>query len=127
VSTIVHAVKPPGYRNWDQLVLPMLDNSLVAARAVGAGVALPGTIYNCNPRKAPVAVESSPQYSQHALGKIRAEMERQHRGMVKSLMLCAGDFFGPESGSSCLSRGMVTPGKRLNFVLYPGARGVGHN
>ncbi|MCI0572762.1 MAG: NAD(P)H-binding protein, partial [Myxococcaceae bacterium] len=28
VSLIVHAVNPPGYRNWGELVLPMLDNTL---------------------------------------------------------------------------------------------------
>ncbi|NUS68692.1 MAG: SDR family NAD(P)-dependent oxidoreductase, partial [Ensifer adhaerens] len=26
VDLIVHAVNPPGYRNWGTLVLPMLDN-----------------------------------------------------------------------------------------------------
>ena len=33
---IVHAVNPPGYRNWSELVLPMLDSTIAAARAVGA-------------------------------------------------------------------------------------------
>ena len=33
VDAIVHAVNPPGYRNWSRLVLPMLDNSIAAAQA----------------------------------------------------------------------------------------------
>ena len=33
---IVHAVNPPGYRDWDELVLPMLENTIAAARAAGA-------------------------------------------------------------------------------------------
>ncbi len=33
VSLIVHAVNPPGYRNWGQLVLPMIDNTIAAAQA----------------------------------------------------------------------------------------------
>ena len=32
-AVIVHAVNPPGYRNWGQLVLPMLDNTIAAAIA----------------------------------------------------------------------------------------------
>ena len=58
VAAIVHAVNPPGYRDWGALVLPMLDNSIAAARATGARVVLPGTIYNFDPRETPVAVES---------------------------------------------------------------------
>ncbi len=30
-SVIVHAVNPPGYRNWGKLVLPMVDNTIAAA------------------------------------------------------------------------------------------------
>src|SRR4051812_7620103 len=30
-DAIVHAVNPPGYRDWGKLVLPMLDNSIAAA------------------------------------------------------------------------------------------------
>ena len=30
-SVIVHAVNPPGYRRWSELVLPMLDNTIAAA------------------------------------------------------------------------------------------------
>src|SRR4029077_2183548 len=36
VSAIVHAVNPPGYRNWATLVLPMIENPLAAAQASGA-------------------------------------------------------------------------------------------
>jgi uncharacterized protein YbjT (DUF2867 family) len=35
VSALVHAVNPPGYREWDKRVLPMLDNSIAAAQANG--------------------------------------------------------------------------------------------
>jgi nucleoside-diphosphate-sugar epimerase len=126
VSVIVHAVNPPGYRNWGQLVLPMLDNSIAAARGVGARVVLPGTIYNYDPRQTPLAVETSPQHPATRKGKIRAEMERR-LGDASSLVLRAGDYFGPKPGNSWLSQGMVTPGRSVKSILYPGARGVGHN
>src|SRR6218665_3677390 len=32
---IVHAVNPPGYRNWETLVLPMLDSTIKAAKHQG--------------------------------------------------------------------------------------------
>src|SRR5579863_1278152 len=44
-SVIVHAVNPPGYRRWSELVLPMLDNTIAAASATGATIMLPGTVY----------------------------------------------------------------------------------
>src|SRR5450432_2675000 len=40
-ALIVHAANPPGYRDWDKLVLPMLDNTIAAAKAVGARIVLP--------------------------------------------------------------------------------------
>jgi nucleoside-diphosphate-sugar epimerase len=126
VATIVHAVNPPGYRNWGALALPMLDNTIAAARATGARVSLPGTIYNFDPRETPVAVESSMQRPNTRKGRIRAEMERR-LGEVRSLVLRAGDFFGPRAGNNWLSQGMVKPAKPVKSILYPGARGVGHN
>ena len=36
-SAIVHAVNPPGYRDWGKLVLPMLDNTIAAAASPAPG------------------------------------------------------------------------------------------
>jgi nucleoside-diphosphate-sugar epimerase len=60
-SVIVHAVNPPGYRRWGELVLPMLDNTIVAAQANGATIVLPGTVYNYGPSAFPTLHEDSPQ------------------------------------------------------------------
>jgi len=124
-DAIVHGVHPAGYRDWDKLVLPMLDNSIAAARLTGARLALPGTIYNYDPRDLPVADETADQRPNTRKGAIRAEMERRLEA-VPSLVLRAGDFFGPRCGSSWLSQGMVTPGKPVTSLLYPGKPGVGH-
>ena len=61
VGLIVHAVNPPGYRGWPEQVPAMLANSIAAARANGARLALPGTIYNYDPAEMPVAHPDSPQ------------------------------------------------------------------
>ena len=126
-AVIVHAVNPPGYRDWDRLVLPMLDNSLAAARASGARLALPGTIYNYDPAETPVAREESPQRPTTRKGAIRVEMERRIAASGQpALILRAGDFFGPRAGNNWLSQGMVKPGRPVRAVTVPGRRGVGH-
>jgi nucleoside-diphosphate-sugar epimerase len=121
-SVIVHAVNPPGYHNWPKVVLPMLDNTIAAARSVGARVVLPGTIYNYGPDAFPVLREDSPQNPLTRKGAIRVEMERRLREYGKTLIVRAGDFFGPKAGSSWFSQGLVKDGK----VYNPGRVGVGH-
>jgi nucleoside-diphosphate-sugar epimerase len=129
-SLIVHAVNPPGYRNWGQLVLPMLESSISAARASGARILLPGTIYNYGPDAFPILREDSPQNPLTRKGKIRAEMERRLKvaadSAVRSLVVRAGDFFGPSAGNNWFSQGLVKPGKPVTSIPYPGRRGLGH-
>jgi nucleoside-diphosphate-sugar epimerase len=129
-SVIVHAVNPPGYRRWSELVLPMLDNTIAAASAVGATIVLPGTIYNFGPDAFPVLSEESPQHPVTRKGAIRVEMERRLLAASKNgarvLIVRAGDFFGPKVGNSWFSQGLVKPGKPITAVSDPGRRGVGH-
>lgn len=127
-DAIVHAVNPPGYRDWDRLVLPMLDNSIAAALANGARLALPGTIYNYNPATDPVARPDSVQHPTTRKGGIRRAMEQRLRDTpgLRALVLRAGDYFGPRPGNSWLSQGMVTPGKPVRSIMMPGRKGVGH-
>lgn len=127
---IVHAVNPPGYRDWDKLVLPMLENTISAARAVGARILLPGTVYNYGPDVFPVVTEESPQNALTRKGKIRVEMERRLEAAavdgVPVLIVRAGDFFGPGAGNSWFSQGVIKPGKPVTSFSNPGRRGMGH-
>jgi nucleoside-diphosphate-sugar epimerase len=127
-DAIVHAVNPPGYRDWPKLVLPMLDNSIAAALAAGARLALPGTIYNYDARSVAVARPGTPQLPNTAKGRIRAEMERRlaETPGLRALVLRAGDFFGPAPGNSWLSQGIVRPGHAVRSAMYPGSMAVGH-
>lgn len=131
VSAIVHAVNPPGYRNWATLVLPMIENTLAAAEASGARILLPGTIYNYGPDAFPVLREDSPQSATTHKGTIRIALERKleeaARHGVRSLIVRFGDFFGPKPGNNWFSQGMVTPNRPLTSITYPGRRGVGHS
>ena len=126
-AAIVHAVNPPGYRDWDRMVLPMIDNSIAAARANDARHALPGTIYNFDPATAPVIAPDTPQRPSTRKGAIRVRMEQAiETSGVRAVILRAGDFFGPRPGNSWLSQGMITPGKPVGRVIVPGRLGVGH-
>jgi nucleoside-diphosphate-sugar epimerase len=129
-SVIVHAVNPPGYRRWSELVLPMLDNTITAACAVGATIVLPGTVYNFGPDALPLLTEESPQRPVTRKGAIRAEMERRlfaaSTSGARVLIVRAGDFFGPLAGNNWFSQGLVKPGQPVTAVRHPGRRGVGH-
>jgi nucleoside-diphosphate-sugar epimerase len=129
-SVIVHAVNPPGYRRWSQLVLPMLDNTIAAAIAEHATIVLPGTIYNYGPDASAVVTENSPQHPVTRKGAIRAEMERHLLEATQSgarvLIVRAGDFFGPKAGNSWFSQGLVKRAQPVKTVNCPGSRGIGH-
>lgn len=130
-DVIVHAVNPPGYRNWRGLALPMLESTLAAARVTGARIAFPGTVYNFGPDAFPVLSESSAQRPLTRKGAIRVEMEERLKAAaktgVKVLIVRAGDFFGPRSTSNnWFSAALVKPGRALRSVMYPGARDAGH-
>jgi len=132
-SVIVHAVNPPGYRQWDRLVLPMIDNSIAAARAAGgARIVLPGTVYNFDPATTPVVREDSEQMPRSRKGRVRVEMEARleaaARSGVPSLIVRAGDFFGADARSSWFTQVMVPAGKPLRRIINPvTAPGVGHS
>ncbi|KVT10604.1 hypothetical protein WT24_13780 [Burkholderia sp. MSMB1078WGS] len=126
---IVHAVNPPGYRNWATQVLPMIDNTIAAARAAQATVVLPGTVYNFGADAFPVLREDAPQHPATRKGAIRVELERRlqdasTRG-VRAIVVRAGDFFGPQLGNSWFSQGLVKPGRPVAAIRVP-SRGVGH-
>jgi nucleoside-diphosphate-sugar epimerase len=130
VAVIVHAVNPPGYRRWAELVLPMLDNTIAAATAEDATIVLPGTVYNYGPDAFPVLNEISPQHPLTRKGAIRVEMEQRLRAAAEHgasvIIVRAGDFFGPKAGNNWFSQGLVKPGQPVAAVNLPGERGVGH-
>ena len=130
-AAIVHAVNPAGYANWDKLVLPMIDHTIRAARASGARILLPGTIYNYGPDAFPVLSEDSPQHDTSHKGRIRIALEQRlqeaARDGVRSLIVRFGDFFGPRPGNSWFSQGMIKPGQPVRSVTKLGKEGIGHD
>jgi len=118
---IVHAANPPGYRNWAGLAVPMLANTIAAAKATGARILFPGNVYNFGPDAWPVAVEGAAQNPLTRKGRIRVQMEAALADSgAKVLIVRAGDFFGPTPGGNWLAQGLVKAGRPLTAVTYPG-------
>ncbi|WP_269505547.1 NAD-dependent epimerase/dehydratase family protein [Burkholderia sp. IMCC1007] len=129
-SVIVHAVNPPGYRNWNEQVLPMIDNTIAAATVAQATVVLPGTVYNYGPDAFPALREDAPQHPTTRKGAIRVELERRLQAAtaqrVRTIIVRAGDFFGPHAGNNWFGQGLVKPGRPVAVISVPGRPGVGH-
>ncbi len=127
---IFHGANPPQYRNWPGTVVQMLDATIAAARASGARILFPGTIYNYGPDAFPVLREDSQQHPRTRKGKLRVTMEQRletaAREGVRSVIVRIGDFFGPNAANNWFSQGLVTPGKPVTRVIYPGSLKVGH-
>jgi nucleoside-diphosphate-sugar epimerase len=130
VSVIFHGANPPKYRDWRGLAIPMLRNAITAARANGARLIFPGSIYNFGPDAWPLVSETSPRHPLTRKGAVRVEMEEMLRDAagqgLRSLVVRAGDFFGSRQPSSWMKDAMIKPGRPISSVIYPGEPSVGH-
>lgn len=108
VDIIIHAVNPSGYRNWEGLVLPMPESTIAAARVSGAGIVLPGTVYNFGPDAGEQLVEDAPQHPTTKKGRIRVALEERLREASRQgtrvLIVRAGDYFGPRNDNGWLAQ-----------------------
>ena len=130
VQAIVHAANPPAYRNWGGTVVPMLKATLAAAAASGARIMLPACVYNFAPDSGALISETAPQAPATRKGRLRVEMEEilraaSERG-VRTLVVRAGDFFGPAAPNSGLQWLAVRSKGQVRWVFTPGPRDVGH-
>ncbi len=127
---ILHGVNPPKYRNWPGLAPVMLGSSIAAAKASGARILFPGSIYNFPPDGPMVLREDTPQRTVTRKGAVRIALEQllaeAAREGVRTLVLRAGDFFGPHAVGSWFSQALVTPGRPVRAISYPGPPDIGH-
>jgi nucleoside-diphosphate-sugar epimerase len=103
---------------------------MAAAKSVDARLIFPGNLYNFGYDAGPVLYENSQQRPITVKGAVRVEMERMLEAgapdNVRSLVLRAGDFFGPHARSSWLSGAMVKSRRPVKSVTYPGDPQIGH-
>lgn len=131
VDLIVHGLNPPKYHRWRELAIPMLANSIAAARAAGARLIFPGNVYLYGDDAGEVVNENSPVNPVTGKGQIRLEMEQMlaegARNGARAIVIRAGDFFGPGGQtSSWFGAAMVKPGKPVRSVWYPGQPEIAH-
>jgi len=130
VQVIVHAANPPAYRNWAGTVVPMLKATLAAAEQTGARIVLPASVYNFAPDSGAMIPETAAQAPVTRKGRIRLEIEEILRAAslrgVRTLVIRAGDFFGPAAPNSALGWLTVRARGRVRSVYRAGPRDVGH-
>ena len=130
VQIIVQAANPPAYRNWAGTVMPMMKAVLAAAEQTGARIVLPASVYNFAPDSGDWISETAPQAPATRKGKIRVQVEALFRDAsqrgVRTLVVRAGDFFGPAAPNSALGWLTVRAKGQVRSVYRPGPLDVGH-
>jgi nucleoside-diphosphate-sugar epimerase len=130
-SVVVHALNPSSYTDkaWRAQGLPMMDNAISIARALGATLMLPGNVYNFGAGMPGVLAENTPQVARTVKGQIRVEMEQRLQraagndaGKLRGIVIRAGDFFG--SGSGTWFDTTLVKNIRKGVFAYPGTRDV---
>lgn len=128
-SLIFHGVNPPGYARWREDGLPMLGHTIAAARVSGARILFPGNVYVFGTDAGSMVDETAPRHPATRKGAVRLEMEEMleaaARDGVRSLVLRAGDFFGPGVEGSWFTKAVAKGGAKAS-QLYDLTR-VGHS
>ena len=129
-QVIVQAANPPAYRNWGGTVMPMMKAALAAAEQTGARVVLPASVYNFAPGSGDFIAETAPQAPVTRKGKIRVAVEAMFQAAadrgVRTLVVRAGDYFGPAAPNSALQWLAVRSQGKARSVYMPGPKDVGH-
>jgi nucleoside-diphosphate-sugar epimerase len=133
---IFHGVNPPGYAHWREDGLPMLANTIAAARASGAQastttVLFPANVYVFSPASPALVDETAPRRPTTRKGQVRLEMETmleaaQRDHGVRVIALRAGDFFGPGVVNSWFAQGMAKRGMDAKVLRRLAALGAAH-
>lgn len=128
-DVIVHAFNAP-YTQWDRVAEPALQNVLAAAQAEGATVLFPGNVYGLGKDFDAPLGEESPREAPTRLGELRNRLERvlqeaaSERG-VRSIVLRAGDYFGPGASNTWFDQ-WVRRAPKGGPLIDPGESGVPH-
>jgi nucleoside-diphosphate-sugar epimerase len=107
VDVVFNGLNAP-YHQWRKLALPLFSQALDLAEALGARHIMPGNVYVFG-RKMPRDLwPTTPFRPTTVKGKIRAKLEamiakRVKAGRLSSLIVRAGDFFGPNAAQSWLN------------------------
>ncbi len=91
-DVIVNAMNPPMYHDWPRLVPQITGQAIAAARASGATLIVPASVYNYGTQPG-VWGPDTPQIPCTRKGAVRVQMEAQYRDSgVPVILLRGGDF-----------------------------------
>ena len=127
-AVIVNALNPP-YPAWKR-TLPRFTHSVIsAAKETGGRVILPGNVYNYGAGMPETLLESTPHRPTTRKGRLREEMEEAYARAadegVRTLVLRAGDFYGPQSTGNWFED-YLTAKLAQGKVTYPVAHDLVH-
>ncbi len=131
VELIIHAVNPPGYHRWREDGLPMLSNTIAAAKAASAAILFPANVYVFSSTSAGELDENAPRSPTTRKGQVRLEMEQMLEraalnDQVQVIILRAGDFFGPGVSNSWFAGAMAKGGAAAKRINTLAAAGIAH-
>ncbi len=116
-DVIVNAMNPPMYHDWPRLVPAITAQAIAAARASGATLIVPASVYNYGSQPRPWG-PSTPQKPNTRKGAVRVQMEAEYRASgVPVILLRGGDFMdaaGKTQGMGMALRGLAK-GKIMAF------------
>lgn len=116
-DVIVNAMNPPMYHDWARLVPAITGQAIAAARASGATLIVPASVYNYGSQPRPWG-PSTPQKPNTRKGAVRVQMEADYRASgVPVILLRGGDFMdaaGKTQGMGMTLRGLAK-GKIMAF------------
>ncbi len=127
-AIVVNALNPP-YPAWRR-DLPRLSAAVIgAAKVTGGRVIIPGNVYNYGADMPETLLESTPHRPTTRKGRLREEMEEAYARAadegVRTLVLRAGDFFGPKSRGNWFED-YITPKISKGRLTWPGRRDIVH-
>ncbi len=125
-AAVVYAVNPP-YTRWPELLLPTCRMGMDIAQRLGATFLMPGNVYNFGETMPSILREDTPQRPTTLKGRLRVELEDElarRAPDLRSVVLCAGDFFGAGTGNwfDLVIVKSIADGK----LVYPGPLDVPH-
>jgi nucleoside-diphosphate-sugar epimerase len=128
-DVILNALNPQ-YTEWAEKVMPMAENVIAAAQAVGATHMLPGNVYNFGYAIAVGTAEDAAEVPSTEKAEIRIAMEALFRERaqthgVQTIVLRAGDFYGGTKPESWLDL-IILSKLRKNIFMWGGPADIPH-
>lgn len=127
-DVVLHALNPP-YDKWDELAMPMAENTIAAAKAAGATFMLPGNVYNYGTAVSVGLTVESPMTPDTDKGRLRVALENRLRAESEAglpvIILRAGDFFGGTVPGSWLDL-MIAKDLAKDRFAWPGRSDIPH-